>query len=167
MGGSIFLGILCILFLLLKAKEDKSLPITAQVNKVQGSSVRSDLPLPQDNVFLRTSKTNCSNRRKIKRTASHPSHCPCRDRRIWQNNPCPSIYANSKFPCLSGKFNAETKGSLIGSFENLAYALSKTEEEEEVLRELQDIKNQEEKRRKNYFIHKVKIKISHELDFNL
>jgi ABC-type glutathione transport system ATPase component len=51
---------------------------------------------------------------------------------------------------LVWEINAETKENLINSFECLAYALSKTEEEKKILKGVQEIKNaQERKGREN------------------
>jgi DNA-binding CsgD family transcriptional regulator len=57
-------------------------------------------------------------------------------------------YARSQNLSVIWEINAETTDSLRGSFENLVYALSKTDEEKKKLRELKDIKNLEERSEK-------------------
>ena len=55
--------------------------------------------------------------------------------------------------------DAETKESLINSFEKLAYALSETEEEKKVLKGIQEIKNDKEREEKLTFLMKEKLKL--------
>lgn len=57
-------------------------------------------------------------------------------------------YAQRQKSSVIWEINAETKEALIGSFENLAQALSKTEEEKRAFRGIQEIKDTEEKEEK-------------------
>lgn len=50
-------------------------------------------------------------------------------------------YAHQQNTAVIWEINAETKGSLIASFENLAYVLAKKEEEKKILRGLEEIKD--------------------------
>ena len=63
-------------------------------------------------------------------------------------------YAHQQKINVIWEINAEAHESLNGSFENLAYALSKTEEDEKILRNLEGVKNPTEREEK--IIHFVK-----------
>lgn len=56
------------------------------------------------------------------------------------------------------EINAETKESIIRSFENLAYSLSKTKEEREILEGLHDLTNENEKNNRLFSFIKQKLK---------
>src|SRR3546814_17604867 len=55
------------------------------------------------------------------------------------------VYGRSQKLPIVWEINAETKENLINSFECLAYALSKTEEEKKILKGYKEIKNDEER----------------------
>lgn len=57
-------------------------------------------------------------------------------------------YARGQKSSIVWEINAETNGSLMSSFEELAYALCQSEEEKKVLREIQEIKKSEERKDK-------------------
>ena len=67
-------------------------------------------------------------------------------------------YAKQKKVNLVWEINAETKGSLIGSFEALAQTLCKTEEDKNALEEAQDIKNSAKREERILFFVKDKLK---------
>ena len=54
-------------------------------------------------------------------------------------------YAHARKSSVVWEINSETKENLRNSFENLAYALAKTEEEKKTLRERQEIKDAKER----------------------
>ncbi|AIL13688.1 hypothetical protein IM40_09675 (plasmid) [Candidatus Paracaedimonas acanthamoebae] len=54
-------------------------------------------------------------------------------------------YAKIQHASVVWEINAETKASLINSFENFAYVLSQTEEERKLLKDLRDITNPQER----------------------
>lgn len=58
--------------------------------------------------------------------------------------------------------NADTKESLLNSFEALVYALCKTKEEKKILREFQEIKNPHEREHKIIYLLKDKLKANSE-----
>lgn len=146
-GGSVFLGVFCILFLILTAKEDKSPLITPQINKTQVSSMRSDLPLPQDNVFLERPKLISQIKEKLNGQQDIQTLALVGIGGSGKTTLARQYMRTQKSPVI-WEINAETKGSLIGSFENLACALSQTEEEKRTLRGLQDIKGAKEREEK-------------------
>lgn len=67
-------------------------------------------------------------------------------------------YARLQKTNVIWEINADTKESLINSFENLVYALCKTKEEKKILRDLQEIKNPHEKEEKIILLLKDKLK---------
>ncbi|MBW8309380.1 MAG: hypothetical protein K0M45_07095 [Candidatus Paracaedibacteraceae bacterium] len=67
-------------------------------------------------------------------------------------------YALSQTLRIVWEINAETKESVIHSFEKLAYALSQTEEERKILREIHQIQNFQEKEEKIILFVKNKLK---------
>lgn len=67
-------------------------------------------------------------------------------------------YARSQKMPVVWEVNAETKESLISSFENLAYTLSKTDAEKKTLRGLRDIKNFQEREEKIILFVKERLK---------
>ena len=68
-------------------------------------------------------------------------------------------YARQQNAQVIWEINAETPESLSHSFESLAYALSQTEEERRILREIQEIKNNQEREEKIILLVKNKLKI--------
>ncbi|MBN9344093.1 MAG: hypothetical protein BGO76_06340 [Caedibacter sp. 38-128] len=54
-------------------------------------------------------------------------------------------YAQSQKSSVVWEINAETKESLRNSFENLAYALARTEEQKKILKEIEEIKDAQER----------------------
>lgn len=69
-------------------------------------------------------------------------------------------YARQQKASVVWEINAETKGSISVSFENLAYVLSKTEEERKTLKALLEIKDSTERERKIIQWVKGRLKIS-------
>ncbi|OJX10511.1 MAG: hypothetical protein BGO77_02870 [Caedibacter sp. 37-49] len=67
-------------------------------------------------------------------------------------------YARLQKANLIWEINADTKENLINSFENLVDALCKTKEEKKILRDLQGIKNPQEKEKKIILLLKSKLK---------
>ncbi|AIL13562.1 hypothetical protein IM40_08825 [Candidatus Paracaedimonas acanthamoebae] len=67
-------------------------------------------------------------------------------------------YARLQKTNVIWEINADTKESLINSFENLVYALCKTKEEKKILRDLQEIKNPQEREEKIVLLLKDKLK---------
>jgi tetratricopeptide (TPR) repeat protein len=68
-------------------------------------------------------------------------------------------YARQQDARVIWEINAETKESLAHSFESLAYALSQTDEERKILREIQEIKNNQEREEKIILFVKSKLKL--------
>ena len=71
-------------------------------------------------------------------------------------------YARQQSAKVIWEIHADTKRNLINSFENLAYALSITEEDKKILRALQEIKNPHEKEKKIIFFVRERLKLHSE-----
>lgn len=134
-----------ILFSCILAFNFFSLENSSSINKViKSQTIRSDFSLPHDNVLL--------NRLQIVKQI---------DKKLTGNKNIKSIalvgiggagkstlarqYANQQRADVVWEMNAETRESLISSFENLAYLLAKTEEEKKELKVLEEIKDLERK----------------------
>lgn len=71
-------------------------------------------------------------------------------------------YARLQKANVIWEVNADTKESLLNSFEALVYALCKTKEEKKILRDFQEIKNPHERENKIIYLLKDKLKTSSE-----
>lgn len=106
--------------------------------------IRSDLPIPIDSVLLQRPNLITEIEKKLKGQQNINTVAL-----IGIGGAGKTIlarqYAHQHKVNVIWEINAETKGSLIESFENLAYALSQSEEEKRILRGLQDIKDSKER----------------------
>lgn len=128
-------------------------PIPSSASRLIGSSIRSDLPIPSNVTLLNRSELIAQLNEKFK------------DQEGIQTVALVGIggsgkttlarqYGHGQKANVVWEINAETSGSLYGSFEKLAYALSKTEKDQNLLRGLLEIKNVTEKKEK--LVHFVK-----------
>jgi tetratricopeptide (TPR) repeat protein/DNA-binding CsgD family transcriptional regulator len=142
--GAIILGIFSILFFM-PGKENKSLS-SLQIIKAQEPLIRPDLPLPQVNAFLERPNLVAQIEEKLNgdgiQTVALTGIGGVGKTTLARQ------YMRIQKSSIMWEINAETKDSLIASFENLASTLSKTEEEKKILRALQDIKDSKERREK-------------------
>lgn len=134
-----------------------------RVNKIQENksqkpySVRSDLPIPVETALLQRPQLMTQIEDKLKgqqgiQTVALVGIGGAGKTTIARQ------YAHAQKSSIVWEINAETTGSLISSCEKLAYALSKTEEEKKILRELHDIKNTQEREDKIILLVKEKLK---------
>ncbi|MBL0941731.1 MAG: tetratricopeptide repeat protein [Alphaproteobacteria bacterium] len=150
---------LCALFLTLSSNK---VPPPSPPNKAQNHkspvhlSVRSDLPLPADKALFKRPELMTQIEEKLKRQEGIQTLAIVGIGGAGKTT-LARQYAHSQKASIVWEINAETKESLISSFENLAYALSKTEEDKKILRELQDIKEPIERINKIVLLLKEKL----------
>lgn len=141
-GGGIFLITICILILTFKGNNTNSNNWNQNIK-----TTRSDLILPTESVFLNRSEliTQIDNKFKgqdgIQTVALVGIGGAGKTTLARQ-------YAHQQKASIVWEINAGTHEILKRSFENLAYNLSKTEEDQRILRVLQEIKNPTEKEEK-------------------
>ena len=152
-GGGVFLIPICILLLTFKGNN------TNPNNWNQNIKIiRSDLILPTESVFLNRSEliTQIDNKFKgqdgIQTVALVGIGGAGKTTLARQ-------YAHQQKASIVWEINAETRETLKRSFENLAYNLSKTEEDQRILRVLQEIKNPTEKEEKIIQFVKERLKL--------
>jgi len=156
-SGILCLSVFCTFILAFKEnKPDKTIPIK-QVQK--SKTIRSDLPLPHDNVLLKRPEIMKHIEEKLKgdqeiQTVALVGIGGAGKTTVARH------YAHQQNADVIWEMNAETKESLMSSFESLAYALAKTENEKKILRELQEIKDFKESIEKILSFTKERLKTS-------
>jgi tetratricopeptide (TPR) repeat protein/DNA-binding CsgD family transcriptional regulator len=121
----------------------------AQVPENQSpSSIRSDLMIPTDSAFLQRSELMAQIDNKFKGQHRGIQTVALVGIGGAGKTTLARQYAKEQKESVVWEVNAETQESLMRSFENLAYFLSKTEEDKKILTALQEIKAIEEKEEK-------------------
>ncbi|OJW52674.1 MAG: hypothetical protein BGO67_09420 [Alphaproteobacteria bacterium 41-28] len=110
-------------------------------------SIRSDLNLPTESALLHRSELIAQLDKKFKEHKDIQAIAIVGPGGAGKTT-LARQYAHSQKSPLVWEINAETKESLKSSFEHLAQACSKTEEDQKTLRELQEIKNSREREEK-------------------
>lgn len=124
------------------------------------SSVRSDLVLPTESVFLNRADLMSQIEDKLKGQEGIKTIALVGTGGAGKTT-LARQYARQQKANFIWEFNAETQESLKESFENLAQALSKTEEDKKTLKEIQKLKNPT--KQKEEIFHFVKDRLrSHE-----
>jgi DNA-binding CsgD family transcriptional regulator/tetratricopeptide (TPR) repeat protein len=142
--------ILClsVVYVLSSKTEDKKIGrSTLLPNKSETGLIQSDLPLPAEATILKRDKLIKKIEEGFKDSKDIQIIALAGIGGSGKTTLARQYASSQKFPVV-WEINAETRASLIRSFEGLAYALSRTEEEEEVLKRLKNIKNIEEKEEK-------------------
>ena len=127
---------------------------------IQQESIRSDLPLPHESVLLRrpyvlqTIDKKLKDQEGIKTIALVGIGGVGKTTLVRQY----ARSTRSNKESIVWELNAETKDSLVNSFEDLAYATAKTEKEKRDLRFLQEIKNQDRREKSLFIIVKKKLR---------
>ncbi|AIL13521.1 hypothetical protein IM40_08560 [Candidatus Paracaedimonas acanthamoebae] len=120
--------------------------------------LRSDLPLPAENIFLQRPalvqqiENSFKGAQGIQAVALVGIGGAGKTALARQ-------YARAQPSGLVWEITAETKESLLYSFENLAYSLAKTEEEQRILRGIKDLRVANEREEKLMFFIKQKLKM--------
>lgn len=127
------------------------------VNTQQAQLIRSDLPVPADSTLLERSKllnqiNNSLQENKGIQTVALVGIGGAGKTTIAR------LYARTQKIPVVWELNAETNGSLMASFESLAYALCQSDDEKTILNGLKAIKNSQERREKIIFFVKNKLK---------
>lgn len=123
------------------------------------SSIRSDLLLPNERVFLDRPELMA----KIDNAFKGPKNGIQTIALVGIGGSGKTTlarqYAQQQQASVIWEINAETKGSLIGSFEKLAQALAKTEKDQAILRGLYTIKESAERKEKLILFVKEQLKL--------
>ncbi|MBX9804986.1 MAG: LuxR C-terminal-related transcriptional regulator [Alphaproteobacteria bacterium] len=155
-GSTLVLSSTCLLFLTLNNNSYYPKGPSEKIHNLQ--SIRSDLPIPADKTLL-----------------NRPELLKQIDEALKGNEGIQTValvgiggagkttlarqYAQKQKAPIIWEINAETKGSFIGSFENLAYSLCRRDEERKTLRELQDIKNSLDRQERIILFVKERLKL--------
>jgi len=139
-GGLICLISMSILSLTFSTNKTASLPEkVVQISQ----SIRSELPLP-DEILLKRSELITQIEKKLKEQQGIQIVSLVGMGGAGKTT-LARQYAHARKSSVVWEINSETKENLRNSFENLAYALAKTEEEKKTLRERQEIKDAKER----------------------
>ncbi len=141
-------GLLLALFLIVRQQSFNNFLTPLNIGKEGDVLVRSDLALPSHTALLQRPEllqkmTNCFNAQPegIRTLALVGIGGSGKTTLARQ-------YARQQQASIVWEINAETKNSLIASFENLAHTLARTEEEKKEIREIQETKVLEEREQK-------------------
>lgn len=128
-----------------------------QTNKEE-SSFRSDLMIPVESVFLNRPDLISQIDNAFKKSKEIQSVALVGIGGSGKTT-LARQYAHQQKASVIWEINAETKGSLMESFANLAYALSKTEEDKKLLRDLAELKSPSEREKKIIEFIKAQLKL--------
>lgn len=155
--GGIFLCILCLCLLAFLLKGNKPL-LPPQPDKIsEFLSVRSELPIPQDNVLLERSNLITEIEAQFKKGQQDIKALTL----VGIGGSGKTIIARQYARRQDGmvwEIHAETRRSLRESFESFAYLLAATEEAKRILMGMKDIRDPEEKEEKILLFVKEKLK---------
>jgi tetratricopeptide (TPR) repeat protein len=137
---------------------------TGEVNKANkldsSQAIRSDLPIPAENALVHRSELLAQIEAKFKSQMRGIKTIALLGIGGAGKTITARQYARSQNSPIVWEINAETQQSLLGSLENLARSLVKTEKDENVLKKLKDVKNSAEKEAKLLVFLKEKLKAS-------
>lgn len=148
LSALLLISILGIGLLIVKGDQEKTnkqiqSSIQAQVkiqDRPEGPSVRSDLNLPVESTLLNRSELMTQIDDKLKSQSGIQTVALIGIGGSGKTTLARQYAQSQKLPVV-WEINAETKESLMKSFEDLAWKLSKTEEDQKALKEIQKIKN--------------------------
>jgi len=154
MGGCISLGFYG-LFTVIYNNKLENFPISHNI--INSQSIKSELTVPADNSYLNRPdlmvkiEENLKGLQDIQVVALVGVGGAGKTTIARQ-------YARKQSSTIIWEINAETRETLINSFENLAYTLAKTEQERKLLKSFQEIKKLKEREEKFLFFVKEKLK---------
>ena len=128
----------------------------------QQEIIRSDLPLPHESALLKRPHILKTMDKKLKTQEGIQTIALIGVVGIGGagKTTLARQYARSRKEAIVWEINAETKENLINSFEDLAHATAKTQEEHEELCFLREIKNPEEREKRLFLLVKKKLRVS-------
>jgi tetratricopeptide (TPR) repeat protein/DNA-binding CsgD family transcriptional regulator len=132
---------------LLHPKEKEPLQNHIHLSETPIETIRSDLNLPNERIFLERPELMSQINDKLKSQAGIQTIALIGMGGAGKTT-LARYYAHQQKAIIIWEINAETHESLQASFDHLAQALAKTEEDQEKLRELQGIKNSIEREKK-------------------
>ncbi|MBW8310047.1 MAG: tetratricopeptide repeat protein [Candidatus Paracaedibacteraceae bacterium] len=153
--GALCLCLVCFLFFIFKENHPSSIPQAHMGRKFP--AIRSDLPLPQDNILLERLDLITQIKDQFKKGQQDIQTLALIGIGGSGKTTIARRYARQQ-EGLVWEINAQTRRNLKESFESLAYLMAKTEEERKILRELKDIKDSEEREEKILLFVKEKLK---------
>ena len=150
--GILFLGVFCFEFIGQRGHK---------IEKNDDIRIRSDLPIPAEDIVLKRSSLLTQIDSLLKKKGEIQILALVgiggAGKTILARQYAHSYVTHQSIPII-WEVNAETKESLQESFENLAYALSRTPEDKATLRKLKEIKDNKEKETKILFFVKGKLR---------
>lgn len=154
LGSALFLGASYLLLFTFNFHKPFTLVQTDTAHKLQ--SIRSDLPIPTDKTLLNRLKLLAQIEESLKGNEGIQTVALVGIGGAGKTTLARQYARQQKFPIV-WEINAETNGSLMGSFEALAYALCQTEDEKSSLNSLKSLKDSEERREKIVFFVRGKL----------
>lgn len=156
LGGILFVSSIC--FLSYNLNDRKTIKNTQPAKSQEIHLARSDLPLPAENVLLKRTKILTQIDESLKGSEGIRAVALVGIGGVGKTT-LARQYARIQRASVVWEINAETNGSLMGSFEAFAYALCQTENERTLLNSLKALENSDERREKIVFFIKNKLKL--------
>jgi len=145
LSGFLVFSTMCLLFFNFMYEKSSNVPLSDNFQRHQ--SIRSDLPIPADKTLLKRPELLKQIEEALKGKEGIQTVALIGTGGAGKTTLARQYAGSQKSPVV-WEINAETNGSLMGSFEALAYALCQSEEERKILKGLQEIKKSGERQDK-------------------